>query len=601
MEYFKILNLVKEPFSNSPEPEFFYDSPQHVNCLQNLEMAIRLRRGLNVVIGDVGTGKTTLCRRLISKFDGDETIRTHLVLDPSFNDSLEFLCAVCKMLGVQSDSVLFETEWMMKEAIKNYLFEQGVSRERIIVLVIDEGQKIPGFCLEILREFLNYETNTYKLLQILIFAQKEFNTTLEDRTNFSDRINFFCELGPLNFTDTNAMIRHRIEKASLLGDSPIQFTYFALRAIYRATGGYPRRIVTLCHQIILTMIIQNRTKVTRALVNACVHRKLREMSRPFPWTRVAVLSGILLIVVVIGMNSNRAERAVLPDGHNSFKKQKENKNGSLKAADVQAHDNNVVLLSSDRDNRTKDQKAFQSRETEREQPLIIKEIPDTKKRDTIYSPGVAHADQQNNGENAIRRDLKKADFDENRIAAIHQVRPARNVGGKAKEAQAAMYPPSLGSLEVENGWIISRMIASVRGFCEIEYLQQVHIMNPHIGNLDQIKSGDVVVFPAMPVDATQWKQLCWIQVAEEQKLDEAHRMMHSYLDDSIPVRLVPHWTATRGFTFSIILKEGFINKESAREALKSLPSRITNEGCVIETWEDGTIFFSHCVKDIREG
>ncbi|MBN2686747.1 MAG: AAA family ATPase, partial [Deltaproteobacteria bacterium] len=70
MEYFKILNLIKEPFSNSPEPEFFYDSPQHVNCLQNLEMAIRLRRGLNVIVGEVGTGKTTLCRRLINQFDG---------------------------------------------------------------------------------------------------------------------------------------------------------------------------------------------------------------------------------------------------------------------------------------------------------------------------------------------------------------------------------------------------------------------------------------------------------------------------------------------------------------------------------------------------
>ena len=64
MEYFKILNLIREPFSNSPEPEFFYQSPKHIRCLQQLELAIRLRRGLNVVLGDVGTGNTTLCLRL---------------------------------------------------------------------------------------------------------------------------------------------------------------------------------------------------------------------------------------------------------------------------------------------------------------------------------------------------------------------------------------------------------------------------------------------------------------------------------------------------------------------------------------------------------
>jgi len=101
MEYFRILNLIKEPFSNSPEPEFFYQSPQHVKCLQNLELAIRLRRGLNVVIGDVGTGKTTLCRRLIGKFDGDENVKTHLLLDPCFSNSVEFLSAVRRMFGLE--------------------------------------------------------------------------------------------------------------------------------------------------------------------------------------------------------------------------------------------------------------------------------------------------------------------------------------------------------------------------------------------------------------------------------------------------------------------------------------------------------------------
>ena len=76
MDYFSILNLNKEPFSNSPDPEYFFQSRQHYGCLQKIELSLRLRRGLNVVIGDVGAGKTTLCRQLIRRFAGDEGSET---------------------------------------------------------------------------------------------------------------------------------------------------------------------------------------------------------------------------------------------------------------------------------------------------------------------------------------------------------------------------------------------------------------------------------------------------------------------------------------------------------------------------------------------
>jgi general secretion pathway protein A len=90
MDYFTILNLEREPFSNSPDPDFFFQSRQHVDCLQKLELALRLKRGLNVVIGAVGAGKTTLCRTLLKKFSVDRSIESHLVLDPSFNSRPTF-------------------------------------------------------------------------------------------------------------------------------------------------------------------------------------------------------------------------------------------------------------------------------------------------------------------------------------------------------------------------------------------------------------------------------------------------------------------------------------------------------------------------------
>ncbi|MGA3206918.1 MAG: AAA family ATPase [Syntrophales bacterium] len=303
MDYFKILNLNKEPFSNSPEPEFFFQSVKHVGCLQKLELAVRLRRGLSVVVGEVGTGKTTLCRQLILKFAASEEdrkqIETHLILDPSFTNPLEFLSTVAMTFGV-ANSGSGTSEWQLKENIKNYLFGKGVDEGKIVVLIIDEGQKLPDFCLESLREFLNYETNEFKLLQIVIFAQKEFEHILKKQNNFADRVNFYYLLGPLNFLETQGMVKFRIAKASDTDKTLSLFSYPGLWALYLATGGYPRKIVTLCHQIVLALIIQNRSKAGWFLVRSCSRRVSPDRKKFLKWVTATALTAIIVFAAVAG-------------------------------------------------------------------------------------------------------------------------------------------------------------------------------------------------------------------------------------------------------------------------------------------------------------
>ena len=300
MDYFKILGLIREPFSNSPEPEFFFQSPQHQGCLQKVELAIRLRRGLNIVLGEVGTGKTTLCRQLIMKFsdngEGQAEIETHLLLDPSFDSALEFLKTVALSLGI-AESDRQNSEWQLKEDIKNYLFRRGVDENKIVVLIIDEGQKLPDFCLEILREFLNYETNEYKLLQIVIFAQREFEPTLNQYVNFTDRINLRYLLEPLDFRGTREMILFRLKKASGSERTKPLFTFPALWAIHRETGGFPRKIITLCHQVILSLIIQNKTRAGYRLVRSCAGRNGRNLSPGgVRWKGPALAVSVLVVL-----------------------------------------------------------------------------------------------------------------------------------------------------------------------------------------------------------------------------------------------------------------------------------------------------------------
>ncbi|RJP77970.1 MAG: AAA family ATPase [Desulfobacteraceae bacterium] len=301
MDYFEILNLNKEPFSNSPDPDFFFQSAQHRDCLQKLEISIRLRRGLNVVVGEVGTGKTTLCRQLIRKFSEDPKIETYLMLDPHFPNPDDFLSAIDRMFHERSGASPSGPQYAshVKERIKQVLFQKGVDEGKTPVLIIDEGQKISAACLEMLRELLNYETNDHKLLQIIIFAQKEFEDVIANHENFTDRISLYHCLGPLDFRDTWRMIAFRLRQAGRDKTVRPVFSVWAFFAIYISTGGYPRKIINLCHQSLLAMIVQNRTKAGWFLIRSCAGRTM--IGRPYARRRSLALglAGLLVFSVAL--------------------------------------------------------------------------------------------------------------------------------------------------------------------------------------------------------------------------------------------------------------------------------------------------------------
>ena len=155
MTYYKALGLSEEPFSNSPSPELFFNLPGRAEILNLLEVSVRLKRGLNIVLGEVGTGKTTLCRQLLRNLGEDKVFLTLLLLDPYFDTPLEFLRVMYSLL-YKRPAPPEHSPWLLKEAVKKGLLHLALERNRIVVLVIDEGQKIQDECLELLREFLNF-------------------------------------------------------------------------------------------------------------------------------------------------------------------------------------------------------------------------------------------------------------------------------------------------------------------------------------------------------------------------------------------------------------------------------------------------------------
>ena len=262
-DYCKLLGLTREPFSMAPEPDFFYQSKQHRECLNRLEISLRLNRGLHVVTGGIGTGKTAISRLLLDRFTdhhGDYTF--FLILNPTWRNNQEFLMHLKKMFDIRDESNLITD---MMNQIEHFLIDYTTKYNKRIVMIIDEGQKMGPNQLEIVRSLLNFETNSMKLIQFSIFAQPEFIDTLNTMENFKDRITYMFNINNMDDEDTRGLIDHRLKIAGLPEEREI-FTENAKNLIYKYTRGFPRKIIVTCHNLLIDMLITGKSKVDADLV-----------------------------------------------------------------------------------------------------------------------------------------------------------------------------------------------------------------------------------------------------------------------------------------------------------------------------------------------
>jgi len=263
-----VLKLNKEPFSTSPDPYFLYPSISHRQALQRLEIAVRLKRGMSLILGDVGTGKTTLSRALIQALSKETGIISHMIFDPAYDSEFQFVTYLAKVFGIRP---AFRSVLDYKEAIERFLFKKCVDEENIVVLVIDEAQKLTPSSLEILRTLLNYETNEYKLLQLVVIGQMELLPRLQRIRNFADRVSLKYILNPLDVNETKDMIDFRLKQAGYDSGEKL-FTEKATDLIYQHTQGYPRKIANLCHSALEELVMKDRNAVEEDIIMEIVER-----------------------------------------------------------------------------------------------------------------------------------------------------------------------------------------------------------------------------------------------------------------------------------------------------------------------------------------
>jgi general secretion pathway protein A len=254
--YQSFYGLNEMPFNITPDPKFLYLSPSHQEALQHLKYGVSERKGFIVLIGEVGCGKTTICRRFLNELDPARH-DTALILNPRVTET-QMLKAILTELG---ETKLARNQNDLVAQVNRVLLER-IERGRDIVLIIDEAQNLKSGVLEQIRLLSNLETDKQKLLQTVLIGQPELKALLarDELRQLRQRILVHCELRPLSLGDVAHYIQHRLALAGGLGRP--SFTTWALRSVHRHSRGIPRVINNLCDKAMLAAYIRESDQVT---------------------------------------------------------------------------------------------------------------------------------------------------------------------------------------------------------------------------------------------------------------------------------------------------------------------------------------------------
>ena len=272
--YLSYFQLAEEPFSTVPSPRYFFLTPVHATALEKTAYVVGAKKGLAVVFGDTGTGKSSLARLLHQKFLDNGFLST-LLTNPSYPTPYSLLRTIGQEFGTRTHKSFKG----MLDIFKDYLYAEALSNNKTVVLILDEAQTLKPPLMELLRQLANYETNDRKLLQLVLFAQDELRNILArpKLRNFKSRIVMASTLEPLSADELKAMLQFRWQVASGKPEHP--FTDEAVIALFQHSAGMPREANILADNALLLAYYTKQRRITDEIVQQVAADRKQNLDR----------------------------------------------------------------------------------------------------------------------------------------------------------------------------------------------------------------------------------------------------------------------------------------------------------------------------------
>ncbi len=310
--YQDFFGFSEKPFDLTPDPKYLYLSPKHKEVLAHLVYGLQENNGFLKIVGEVGTGKTMICRSFLRELRTDFNIA--YIFNPAINE-LELLQTINSELGLTGKS---KSKKKLIDVLNVFLLEERAKGHRVVV-IIDEAQDLAPDVMEQLRLLSNLETDTEKLIQIVLIGQPELDNVLakESLRQLRQRITIQWELLPLNLEETRGYIQHRLNVA--LGRGKVSFSNSAVETVFRYSRGIPRMINVICDRTLLIAFTESTKKINPQIVKTAVQdigslEPIESWSSKF-W-KLAIPSAIAAGIGFLALNF-----LVLPDFNNKSQRQ----------------------------------------------------------------------------------------------------------------------------------------------------------------------------------------------------------------------------------------------------------------------------------------
>jgi len=607
-----------------------YLSQANRDLIKKLSHNFHLGAGLQLVIGPYGSGKTTLLDQLAQKFRTDNKTVVLLLKNPQFQDLRQFLITVAGIFKTINAPFGFDDN-IFQEAFNSFFYKLCKQEKKTVLLLFDNGQYIPDFCLQAINSFYAYHPDCRKYLQTVICGEPLLQKHIRSQKNLYNRVFFTATPEPFNFKDLRNLIRLQLEQGSTYHSfPPALFSLPAQWAIYRMTQGHPKKTIDLCHLIALTLIIENRKKADWFMALRSARLFTPERANKLQIIRTTSLSCLIVFMLISVLWTVGLKITDIPRQENLLqvteqqneqppeKQQIETKKVTLNSTPHEQNNVTDPKVSKVKKEivppvRPAEKQAAGIVPTENSAEMSFQPKPSTAELPASYSAKVAEQapgsaikqiqEGPTNVSSAIKNEPKTKNLDN-----IGGAEPKKNTISAQEHSGTSLSlinkkfepPEYLGDIVTAPGENIGDMIRRIYGPWSFnpENVKTVLAANKNLKSPELLQVGQKIRFPTIPVNLTsQAEEAWWVRITTFGNIQNAYRFLKKHRKLPPPLLIIPSKGDSGKVLLNILLEEYFIDKKSAQQAIQNLPSEIKTQAKTLHGLDPGIFYYQVKQKD----